>query len=137
MGNSSLLGSSIVPDPIEHLLPPSYCTHLLASTVMGPGVSLPQEEEEDAGNTGDLVSGPAFTISFLFGHAHAVKTFPSIICEGCDLPWRAGARVWEGFGQHFAQGKRGCVGAPGSTGTELHEITKTRLQIHFALIWCG
>lgn len=106
-----------MPDPIEHLLPLSYCTGLLASTAMGPSVSRPQEEEDDAENTGDLVSGPAFTISFFF---KCCKTFSSIICEDGEVRWRAGAGVWEGFGQHLAQCRRGCLGTPGSTGIELH-----------------
>lgn len=74
MASSSLLGSSIGPDPVQPLPPPSYCTNFLVSTVMGPDVSLPWEE--DAGKAGNLVSGPAFTISFLPGHACAVKPFP-------------------------------------------------------------
>lgn len=38
--------------------------------------SRPWEEDKDGGDTGGLFSGPAFTISFLPGHARAVKPFP-------------------------------------------------------------
>lgn len=98
MGSSSLLGSSIGPDPIERLLPPSYCTHLWASTAMGPGVSLLWKEDKDVGDTGDLVSGPAFTMSFLPGHTCAVKPFPVLSVKAVSSLGELGLEFGKGLG---------------------------------------
>lgn len=98
VSSSSLLGSSIGPDPTENLLPLSYGTGLLASTAMGPSLSHPWEEEEDAGNTGDLVSGSAFTISFSAGHARAVKLFPVLSVKTVSSLGELGLEFGNGLG---------------------------------------
>lgn len=98
MGSSALLGSSIGPDPTDHLLPPSYCTHLLASTMMGPDASLPWEEDKDPGDTGDFVSGPAFAISFLPGCARAVKPLPALHVKVMSSLGELGLEFGKGLG---------------------------------------
>lgn len=98
MGSSALLGSSIGPDPTDHLLPPSYCTHLLASTAMGPGVSLAWEEDKDPGDTGDSVSGAAFTISFLPVCARVIKPFPVLYVKVVSSHGELGLEFGKGLG---------------------------------------
>lgn len=61
---------------------------------MGPDV---REEDKDAGDRGHLGSGPAFTISFLPGHAHAVKPFPVLPVKALSSLGELGLEFGEGL----------------------------------------
>ena len=100
MGSICLSGSSTGADPIEHLLPLSYCTGLLASTVMGPSVGWSwEEDEDDAGNTGALVSGHVFTIHFLPGHGCAVKPLTVLSVKAVSSLGDLGLEFGKGLGR--------------------------------------
>lgn len=62
---------------------------------MGPDV---REEDKDAGDRRHLVSGPVFTISFLRGHAHAVKPFPVLPMKALSSLGELGLEFGEGLG---------------------------------------
>ena len=85
---------------------------------MGPCDNLPGEEED--GDSGDLVSGPAIASSFLPGHTRVVK--PSSVLSVSSLgDLRAEGRFWS-WGRVWGPVSTRQEGllTLSSSGTELH-----------------